>query len=59
MDKMQSVFFTIGIIFLFAAIGYFTYEYILSFSNTIKTILLVCATILTFGLAELLSERNM
>ena len=50
--KIQSIFYIIGVIFIFAAVWYFAKEYIAQFPNSIKLILLIVATIVTFIIAE-------
>ena len=40
--KAEYIFYVIGIIFLFATIAYFSYEYLFSLSNLAKTVILIC-----------------
>ena len=42
MFKAQYVFYIIGIIFLFATLAYFSYEYLFNLSDIAKTIVLIC-----------------
>ncbi len=56
--KAQYIFYVIGIIFLFATVAYFAYQYLFNLSNMIKTIILVCLIIVFFFLAEYLSGRD-
>mgnify|MGYP006293251347 CR=1 FL=1 len=56
--KAQYIFYTIGIIFLFATIAYFSYEYLFSLSDAVKTIILICLTIVFFFVADLMAERD-
>ena len=46
--KPQYIFYTIGIIFLFATVAYFSYEYIFGLSDIVKTVILVCLIIIFF-----------
>ena len=50
--KIQTIFYIVGVIFIFAAVWYFAREYIAQFPNSIKLILLVVSTIVTFIIAE-------
>ena len=58
MVKAQYIFYIIGIIFLFATIAYFSYEYLFSLSDPVKAIVLVCLTIAFFFLADYMSGRE-
>ncbi|MBS1266677.1 MAG: hypothetical protein MAG795_00645 [Candidatus Woesearchaeota archaeon] len=59
MVKAQYIFYIIGIIFLFSTLAYFAYEYLFSLSNGAKTIILVCLTVISFFVADYLSERDL
>lgn len=50
--KLQYFFYVIGVIFILAAIAYFAQEFIVDLPNIVKLILLVCATVITFVVAE-------
>jgi|GEM_PF-2379552 len=50
--KVQSIFYLVGVIFIFASVWYFAREYIAQFPNSIKLILLVVSTIVIFIIAE-------
>ena len=50
--KMHSIFYIVGVIFIFASVWYFAREYIAQFPNSIKLILLVASTIISFVIAE-------
>ncbi len=52
--KIQYIFYTVGIIFIFASVWYFAREYIDELPDPIKLILLVAATIIAFVVAEFL-----
>jgi hypothetical protein len=56
--KAQYIFYVIGIIFLFATISYFSYEYLFNLSEGVKAAVLVCLTIATFFTADYLAERD-
>ena len=56
--KAQYIFYIIGIIFLFATVAYFSYEYLFNLSDIIKTIILVCLTIVFFFVADFMAERD-
>ena len=58
MVKAQYIFYVIGIIFLFATISYFAYQYLFNLSDTIKTIVFICLTIVFFFIAEFMAERD-
>ncbi len=58
MIKAQYIFYIIGIVFLFATIAYFSYEYLFSLSDMVKTIILICLIIISFVLADFMAERN-
>jgi len=50
--KVQSIFYLVGVVFIFASVWYFAREYIAQFPNSIKLILLVVSTIVIFIIAE-------
>jgi len=56
--KIQNIFYTFGVIFIFAAVWYFAKEFIASLPNAIKTMLLITSIIVTFVIAEVLRERE-
>ncbi|MBT3720482.1 hypothetical protein HOC29_04030 [archaeon] len=56
--KAQYIFYIIGIIFLFATVAYFSYEYLFNLSDIIKAIILVCLTIVFFFVADFMAERE-
>jgi len=58
MVKSEYIFYIIGIVFLFSAVAYFSYEYLFSLSDIIKTIILVCLIIIFFFLADFMAERD-
>lgn len=56
--KAQYIFYVIGIIFLFATLAYFSYEYLFSLSDIVKTIILVCLIVIFFFLADFMAGRD-
>lgn len=57
--NIEKLFYVIGILFALATILYFTWEYILTFSNTIKSILLISISIILFFIGEIMREKNL
>ena len=57
--KLQYLFYVLGIIFLFATAAYFSYNYLFSLSDGIKTIILVLVMIVFFVLGEVLWEKEL
>jgi hypothetical protein len=58
MVKAEYIFYAFGIVFLFATIAYFAYEFLFNLSDLIKAIILGLLTIGFFVLAEYLRERD-
>lgn len=56
--QAQYIFYVVGIIFLFITIAYFSYEYIFSLSDIVKTIILVCLIIVFFFVADYMAEEE-
>lgn len=54
----QYIFYIMGIIFLFATLAYFAYEYLFSLSDVIKTVILVCLIVIFFFAADYMAERE-
>lgn len=52
--KIQYIFYTVGILFIFAAVWYFAREFINELPDPIKLVLLIVATIIAFIVAEFL-----
>ncbi|VVB78061.1 Uncharacterised protein [uncultured archaeon] len=57
--KLQYLFYIIGIIFLFATIAYFSYNYLFSLPDEIKTIILILGVIVFFVLGEVFWEKDL
>lgn len=58
MVKAQYIFYVMGIVFLFVTVGYFSYEYLFSLSDIVKTMILLCAVIAFFFGADFMSGRD-
>jgi hypothetical protein len=56
--KIEHGFFIIGIVFLFATVVYFAYEYILSFAKEVKSLLLLLLCGAFFFAGEYLRGRD-
>ena len=56
--KFQNLFYTLGIIFLFATVSYFAYSYLSFLSDGIKLAILVLLIIVFFFLGEIMGERD-
>jgi len=56
--NLQYLFYVLGIIFLFATVSYFAYNYLFSLSDGIKTIILVLLIIVFFVLGEVMEDAD-
>jgi hypothetical protein len=56
--KLQYIFYGVGIVFLFATILYFSYEYLFNLSTLAKTLILGCLVVVFFFAGDLLQERD-
>ncbi|MDO8563858.1 MAG: hypothetical protein Q7R87_02530 [Nanoarchaeota archaeon] len=52
--KVQNIFYTVGVLFIFASLWYFTREFIAELPPAIKVLLLIASIIGTFIIAEVL-----
>jgi len=52
--KIQYIFYTIGVFFVFASVWYFAREFIRDLPDPIKLLLLIVGIILSFVIAEFL-----
>jgi len=52
--RVQSVFFTLGAIFILFAVVYFTKEFLRDLPNTVKLVMLIVSLIVAFIIAEIL-----
>lgn len=58
MVQAQYIFYIIGIVFVFATVAYFSYEYLFNLSDIVKTIILVLLVIVFFVVADFMAERD-
>ncbi len=56
--EAQYIFYIIGIVFLFATVAYFSYEYLFSLSDVAKTAILTCLVVVFFVMGSVMSERG-
>ncbi|MBS3080506.1 hypothetical protein J4221_03470 [Candidatus Pacearchaeota archaeon] len=56
--KLQYLFYILGIIFLFATVAYFAYNYLFELPDIIKTVILVLSIIVFFVLGEIMWEND-
>jgi len=56
--KTEYIFYTVGIIFLIAAILYFTWDYLFQLSKAFKITVLILLTLFFYFLANFLKERD-
>ncbi|MEK6800309.1 MAG: hypothetical protein AABY10_01815 [Nanoarchaeota archaeon] len=56
--KLQYLFYVIGIVFLFATVAYFSYNYLFNLSDGLKLVILVLLTIVFFFLGEVFWEKE-
>ncbi len=52
--KIQYIFYSVGVIFIFAAVWYFAREFIDELPDPIKLMILIAAVVITFIIAEFL-----
>jgi hypothetical protein len=57
--KLQYLFYILGIIFLFATVTYFSYNYLFDLPDSIKTIILVLVIVVFFVLGEIMEEKEL
>lgn len=57
--KLQYLFYVLGIIFVFATVAYFSYNYLFSLPDIIKTLILVLVIIVFFVLGELMEDKEL
>jgi hypothetical protein len=56
--RWDYLFYTIGIIFLFATVAYFSYNFVFNLPDSIKLIILILMMIIFFVLGDVLEERQ-
>ena len=55
--KLQYLFYIIGIVFLFATVAYFSYNYLFDLPDAIKTVILLLGVIVFFVLGDIMWEK--
>lgn len=58
MIKPQYIFYVIGIVFVFATVAYFSYEYLFELLDVTKAIILGALSVVFFFVADFLAERD-
>ncbi|HLC31677.1 MAG TPA: hypothetical protein VJK51_03340 [Candidatus Nanoarchaeia archaeon] len=56
--NLQYLFYVLGVIFLFATVAYFSYNYLFELTDGIKTIVLALAIVIFFVLGEVMEEKE-
>ena len=56
--RWDYLFYTIGIIFLFATVAYFSYNFVFGLPDAIKLVILILVIIIFFVLGDVLEENN-
>ncbi len=56
--KIQALFYVIGMVFLFATISYFAYNYLFRASDSIKTVQLILLIIVFFVLGNIMEGKD-
>lgn len=56
--KLQYLFYVLGIIFIFATVAYFAYNYLFNLSDTIKMVILILLMVVFFTLGEIMEAKN-
>jgi hypothetical protein len=57
--KLQYLFYVLGIIFLFATVAYFSYNFLFNLPDSLKTVILALVVIIFFVLGEVMWEKDM
>ena len=57
--KMETIFYILGVIFIFASILYFTWEFITDLPDPVKLAVLIVATAITFIAGEMMREADL
>ncbi len=58
MVNLNTFFYVVGVIFLFATVSYFSYQYLFNLSDKIKVVILVLACIIFFYVADIMEEKD-
>ncbi len=56
--KTEYIFYTVGIIFMIAAVLYFTWEYLFQLARSLKIVALLLLTLFFYSMANFLKERD-
>lgn len=56
--KLQYLFYVLGIIFVFATVAYFSYNYLFNLPDIIKTMILILVIIIFFVLGEVMEDKQ-
>lgn len=56
--KTEYIFYTVGIIFMIAAVLYFTWDYLFQLARSLKVAALLLLTLFFYFMANLLKERD-
>lgn len=56
--KFQYLFYVVGIVFLFATLSYFSYNYLFGLADLIKAVILLLLIVIFFVLGEVMEEKD-
>lgn len=56
--NLQYLFYVLGIVFLFATVSYFAYNYLFSLPDSIKAVILFLLVIVFFVFGEVMEESD-
>jgi hypothetical protein len=56
--KTEYIFYTVGIIFMIAAVLYFTWDYLFQLARSLKIVALLLLTLFFYSMANFLKERD-
>ena len=54
----EYIFYTVGIIFMIAAVLYFTWDYLFQLARSLKIVVLILLTLFFYFMANFLKERD-
>lgn len=57
--KTEYLFYTVGIIFMIAAVLYFTWDYLFQLARSLKIVSLMLLTLFFYFMANFLRERDL
>ncbi len=57
--KTEYIFYTVGIIFMIAAVLYFTWDYLFQLARSLKIVSLILLTMFFYFIANDLKERDL